>query len=259
MCNVIFCPSQVHFKRTVERLKRNHRYIPAGCGPRFQSMIDKLMLRSNIIAVEEFYSTIDMIEAEFPGTKNWLKWHLDNGRGPLIFRPLANHSICGFGNDTNGQEGLGGWLQRSYGEGKRPTWTNAIIHSVIYCKSIHDDYNDNIEGRVTRYGIASSPEARSIARKKRKIAQTGGYTPSDGRPPDTTADLIVEPDSNVKNNFIPFQFEKKLTSLVDTCVKAEYTCAMDTVLMSLFLIQKSYNYMLYHFIKDHKLNSIQKI
>ncbi len=69
----------------MERIKRNHRYIKVGSQDRFQALIDKLMQRIVIMSKEEINSTIDMIRSEFPSTENWLKWHFDNGRGPLIF------------------------------------------------------------------------------------------------------------------------------------------------------------------------------
>ena len=81
----------------MERLKRNHRYVKAGSQDRFQAFIDKLMQRTVIMSKEEFKSTIEMIKSEFPSTENWLKWHFDNGRGPLIFRSLADDCISGFG------------------------------------------------------------------------------------------------------------------------------------------------------------------
>ena len=92
----------------MQRIKSNHRYIKVGCQDRFQAMIDKLMQRTVILSKEEFKSTIDMIQSEFPSTGTWLKWHFDNGRGPLIFRSLADDCISGYGYDTNGQEGIGG-------------------------------------------------------------------------------------------------------------------------------------------------------
>jgi hypothetical protein len=57
---------------------------------------------------EQFNSTINMIISDFPLTENWLKWHMENGRGPLIFHPTADGCISGFGTDTNGEEGIGG-------------------------------------------------------------------------------------------------------------------------------------------------------
>ena len=82
--------------------------------------------------MEEFKSTIDMIQSEFPSTGTWLKWHFDNGRGPLIFRSLADDCISGYGYDTNGQEGIGGWIQRTYGLSK-PTFKQALQHLVLFC------------------------------------------------------------------------------------------------------------------------------
>ncbi len=89
---------------------------------------------------KEFNSTIDMIRSEFPSTDNWLKWHFDNGSGPLIFRSLADECISGFGYDTNGEEGIGGWIKRSFGLSK-PSFTQAVLHLVVFSKSDGNELN----------------------------------------------------------------------------------------------------------------------
>jgi hypothetical protein len=84
-----------------------------------------------IMTKEQFNSTIDMIILEFPLTENWLKWHMENGRGPLMSCPIANECIRGFGTDTNGEEGIGGWIKRSYGLSK-PSFTQDVLHLVFF-------------------------------------------------------------------------------------------------------------------------------
>jgi hypothetical protein len=79
---------------------------------------------------DEFNTTLGVIVTEFPNTNKWLKWHLDNDRGPLIFPSLSDGFISGFGRDTNGQEGIGGWIQRSYGS-SRPNLTEGLNHLAI--------------------------------------------------------------------------------------------------------------------------------
>jgi hypothetical protein len=97
--------------RTVLWIKSNHLYVPYEMQDRFQKLID-LLLHENM-SEEEINATMQMIGTEFPNTKNWLKWHVDNGRGPLIFPSLSKEFISGFGRDTNSQEGTGGWIKRS--------------------------------------------------------------------------------------------------------------------------------------------------
>lgn len=91
------------------RIKSNHKYVPAESQDRFQSLIE-IVLSTNL-SEDEFNTTVDLIINEFPNTSKWVKWHLDNDRGPLIFPSISNGYISGFGNDTNGQEGIGGcWV-----------------------------------------------------------------------------------------------------------------------------------------------------
>jgi hypothetical protein len=127
---------------------------------------------------EQIQSTIDIIISEFPLIENWLKWHMENGCGPLIFCPIADECISGFGTDTNGEEGIGGWIKRSYGLSK-PSFTQAVLHLVLFSKSVQEDYDDTIQGKETRYEKMTSPEeqAQVRKRKRRKLAE---YFVSDG-------------------------------------------------------------------------------
>lgn len=238
----------------MERLKRNHRYVKAGSQDRFQAFIDKLMQRTVIMSKEEFKSTIEMIKSEFPSTKNWLKWHFDNGRGPLIFRSLADDCISGFGYDTNGEEGLGGWIQRTYGS-SQPTFKQALQHLVVFSATVQDDYDDSVGGKQLRYGLKSSPSERANARQKKRRNLTA-YFPSDGRPPDRSKDVPAEQNTNISAHFIPFGFVKQLPSLPNVSLTVTNTCSVDTVITALFLIRKSYNVMLHYFIRESgELNS----
>jgi hypothetical protein len=202
-----------------------------------------------IMTKEQFNSTINMIISEFPLTENWLNWHMENCRGPLIFCPIADECISGFGTDTNGEEGIGGWIKRSYGLSK-PSFKQAVLHLVLFSKSVQEDYDDTIQGKETRYGKIKSPEERAQVRK-RKRRTLAEYFVSDGQPPDTSKDLPLDDDFNdVRAYFIPFGFSKDSPSLTTVLVTATNTCSMNTVLMALFLIRKSYNYMLHYFIQD---------
>ncbi len=111
-------------------------------------------------------------------TENWLKWHMENDRGPLIFYPIADECISGFGTDTNGEEGIGGWIKRSYGQSK-PSFTQAVLHLVLFSKSVQEDYDDTIQGKETIYRKIKSPEKQAEVRK-RKRRTLAEYFVSDG-------------------------------------------------------------------------------
>ena len=125
------------------------------------------MQRTVVMSKEEFKSIIDVIQSEFPSTKHWLKWHFDNGRGPLIFRSLADDCISGFGYDTNGKEGLGGWIQRTFGSSK-PNFKQALQHLVVFSSTVHDYYDDSVGGKQLRYGLKLSPDDKADARQKKE-------------------------------------------------------------------------------------------
>jgi hypothetical protein len=168
--------------RTVLRIKSNHLYVPYEMQDRFQKLID-LLLNENM-SEEEINATMQMIGTEFPNTKNWLKWHVDNGRGPLIFPSLSKEFISGFGRDTNGQEGTGGWIKRSCAT-KHPNLVQGLEHLAIIGRVIENDLANEYEGSATRYGAYTNPvERREVAKLKRKKKHS--INDNDGRPPDTT-------------------------------------------------------------------------
>lgn len=155
---------------------------------------------------DEFNTTLGVIVTEFPNTNKWLKWHLDNDRGPLIFPSLSDGFISGFGRDTNGQEGIGGWIQRSYGS-SRPNLTEGLHHLAIYGKQIDDDLKYSMSGFSNRYGKSSTPHERAaMAMIKRK--KKSDFVKSDGRPPDTSKDAPTSTDDQGYDldHMIPWSF-----------------------------------------------------
>ncbi len=124
----------------------------------------------------------------------------------------------------------------------------------MFSKSVQEDYNDSVEGKDTRYQKKTSPDERADLRRK-KQRKLNEYFASDGRPPDQSKDVPVEPNT-VKAYFIPFGFIKQLPSFPNISITATNICSIDTVLTALFLIQKSYDQMFHYFIREGgRLNS----
>jgi hypothetical protein len=94
-----------------------------------------------------------------------------------------------------------------------PSFTQTVLHLVLFLKSVQEDYDDTIQGKETRYGKITSPEERAQVRK-RKRRTLAEYFVSDGQPPDTSKDLPLDNDFNdVQAYFIPFGFSKDLPFL----------------------------------------------
>ena len=102
-----FC--NVHFARSVERVKSNFAVVPNGRQDEFQSHIDVLVSENR--TYPEFDNAVDTILSEFPHARAWLEWHFEHIRGKLIFPIMADGSIGGFGYDTNAQEVTGRWIK----------------------------------------------------------------------------------------------------------------------------------------------------
>ncbi len=142
-----------------------------------------------IMTKDKFNSTINMIISEFPSTKNWLKWQMENGCCPLIFCPMSDECISGFGKDTNGKEGIGGWIKRSYGLPK-PTFTQAVLHLF---QNSSGRLQCHYSGQRNTIRELKSPDERAKVTKKKRRMLTK-YFVSDGQPSDTSKDLPLEHD-----------------------------------------------------------------
>jgi hypothetical protein len=117
--------------RTVIQIKSNHKYIPVDRQERFQALI-RIILNQNL-SDDEFNTTLCLIVNKFPNTNRWVKWHLDNIDGPLIFPSISKGFISGFGRDTHGHKGISEWIQRSYGTSKLKLIED-LEHLAIYGK-----------------------------------------------------------------------------------------------------------------------------
>ena len=227
------------------RIKSNHKYVPADSQDRFQKLIE-IVLRSNL-SEDEFNTTVDLIINEFPNTSKWVKWHLENDRGPLIFPSISNGYISGYGKDTNGQEGIGGWIQRSYGT-SRPNLVQGLQHLVRMGIQVEEDLKSSKVGSSTRYGKPNSPDERaqtSLIKKKTKRLMK-----SDGRPPDTSKDAPAHDQECDLSHMIPWSFRTVTPFSPHVQLHVTNTCPMDTTLMALFLIRKFYSKTVPYFVSE---------
>ena len=153
----------------------------------FQQHINTLL--SDETTKETFLEEIKTMKKAFPNLVDWIKWHLDNQRGQLIFPALAEGRIKGFGKDTNAQEGVGRWIKQTF-VGKHPTLEQCISHLYSYGLQVQWDCISHRQGELTRYGEQKDPIERSRdteTKTKRAVAKARRQKrkqSSDGRPPD---------------------------------------------------------------------------
>jgi len=243
----------VHFKRTAERVKHCHALVPMQKQKQFQEHINTIL--SEDTTKETFLEEIKTMKKAFPNLVDWIKWHLDNQRGQLIFPALAEGRIKGFGKDTNAQEGVGRWIKQSF-PGKHPTLEQCISHLYRYGLQVEWDCISHRQGELTRYGEQKDPIERSkdtetqSKRATAKARRQKRRQSSDARPPDDMRrnkkrlqKALVGRPPNSKNiapcarNFvnmkhaIPWSYEY-------AGVKVTNTCPMDSPLMLLYLMRK---------------------
>ena len=186
----------VHFKRSAARIKNNHSLVHKSKKDEFQHCINILLSKTRT-DVARFEETIKNMKQQFPSIKKWVEWYEAEHRAKCIFPAMQNGGIPGFGDNTNAQEGLGGWIQRGYSSdnNKRPNLIQALKHLQKVAEAVHKDILDTKEGNLTRYGEQKDPIERAAdteAKKKRKQAELKRREKyvNDGRAPDSTDALI---------------------------------------------------------------------
>ena len=173
-----FC--QVHYKRSLTRVRRNHGIIPPAEENDFYNLGLRLL---EVKTKPEFDEVIETIRNRFPNTKNWLEWYLHPSRAKYIFPAMTVHDNSAMAKDTNAQESIGGDIKRTSGRNKTSA-VEAGRHVVAYMLRIEEDYQLAITGTQLRY-----KKNKKIANKKVTWKAGDIYT-NDGRAPDTTKTLL---------------------------------------------------------------------
>ncbi|KFH62071.1 hypothetical protein MVEG_11710 [Podila verticillata NRRL 6337] len=233
-----FC--QVHYKRSLTRVHRNHGVIPAAEENDFYSLGLRLL---EMKTKPEFDEVIETIHTQYPNTKKWTEWYLHPSRAKHIFPAMTVHDNSAMAKDTNAQESIGGDIKRSSGKSKISA-VEAGRHAVAYMRRIEEDYQLAITGTQLRY-----KKNKKIVNKKVSWKAGDIYT-NDGRAPDTTKTLlptlkrktrmgrpkgsrnkVPKVDIIAKTFGIPWQFE--YNGFI-----GKNTCSLDTTLTAWYLLHK---------------------
>ena len=214
----------VHFKRTLNRIVKNQSLIAPEHKTTFKADVLALLLEMDLA---EFNSRFDSLVLRFPKVKKWLRWNRDNG-GKFIFPamqdPEAKGATAIMSSDTNAQERIGGDFQQSAPYNKLNVG-GALDHIYRYMERIRCDWELASQGLQLRYHL--------LRRKSKKCI-------NDGRAPDTNEALAGRPVCATKQPTLvslPRDFGIKWGFRHNNFI-AKNTCALDTVLMSLFLLSK---------------------
>ncbi len=69
---------------------------------------------------------------------------------------------------------------KSY-EKSKPSFTQAVVHLVLFSKSVQEDYNDAVQGKETRYRKITLLEERAEVRTKKRRKLTDFLSPMEDR------------------------------------------------------------------------------
>lgn len=224
-----FC--EVHFKRTLTRVRSNSAYVPHLKEMEFYR--DVLGLLEPDRSRESFDVLVTHIRKSYPNAKGWLNWHMHESRGKHIFPAMTEHDFSRLSKDTNAQESLGRDFQQTAIK-KKLTIMETLDHSYRYMTSIKWDYNMSLEGMPLRYH----------PRKKK-----ANVFSNDGRPPDTTKKLLGASTSKTRSSTerIPHSAGESAWEAAaipwgpqeaEGTFKATNTCPLDTTLMAWYLLEQ---------------------
>jgi hypothetical protein len=157
--------------------------------------------------------------------------------------------IKGFGNDTNGQEGTGRWIKKTYRGGK-PNLCQCLVYLADYGKDVHDQLVDEKLGNKTSYGKKSNPIDRAEERKKNssKRRKKDSSNNDECRPPDTSRQLIkTRTAGGKKTRRVPnsgsivdlsFGIPWSIPSKDNDGLGVTNTCPLDSFLMLLYHLRQ---------------------
>jgi hypothetical protein len=182
-----------HFRQSVTRIKRNHRVIPTYDGVEFQCLAVDLL--EDGTSEVQFEDNINKIISTWPLTKNWLNYWLQGSVRCLIFPAFMSMDIQtreGIPASTNAQEALHRLYYRLFG--RNHDVVPGLARLLLLSRTLKEDFDDESQGIPTNYG---QPERwkkifQEIGRTKRSRSGTKKPTKNDGRPPDTTKELLLD-------------------------------------------------------------------
>jgi hypothetical protein len=222
-----FC--EVHFKRTLSRVKRNAAIVDPCKQREFYNDVLKLL---DVNSDTVFQRNVNHIKRCYPNATNWLEWHMHPKRSAILFPTLSEYTFTGMRRTTNAQENLGGDFQRSAYQ-KHLNVNETIDHCYRYLTQFEIDIRLSADGRKLRY--------ERPARTRKRIT-------NDGRPPDTSRKLLSRGqvrmlrsasysipsfacDIDWNSYGIPWAFHF-------SDMKASNTCALDTIMTMIHLLSR---------------------
>jgi hypothetical protein len=167
-----FC--QVHFKRSMDRVKRNYEVVPEVTGDNFSNQVRSLLDPG--LLYEKFIEQVDTILQLWPKAKSWLNWHLVPSRGSLIFPSLAEKQFPQANPNTNAQESFGNVLQLS-GE-KHLNVLETYEHCLRHANKNDKEYTLLFLGYNVQW---RHPSIKSNTKKRKRSLNDGRAPPPDSK------------------------------------------------------------------------------
>jgi hypothetical protein len=248
----------VHFKRSVRKLAKNEKIVPATKEKRFRELIEVFCDEDTNLF--QFERACKEMARTFPNASDWLLWHIHPDRAPHFFPACQGFTIeeqmrfAKLATSTNAQENIGRQFQHLY---QSPMAVNeAILCCYKFAKSFEQDRKAVLGGLPIKYG----QYVRKVEPKNRRRK----WADNDGKPPrktkrssqkeDTGKDEVTIED-DVPHLFRGIHWGFTYVDDDENLVEVVNTCALDSLLTMLYLLHKC-KIMVHSFIELENEKSI---
>ncbi|EFP92034.1 uncharacterized protein PGTG_17865 [Puccinia graminis f. sp. tritici CRL 75-36-700-3] len=179
-----------HFRQSVTRIKRNRALMTADEEEPFQKACMDL-LEHQEAGGKTHEEKVDFLRRCYPKFRNWLDWWTVSDIEALLFpsrQPRLEDTPDGLSNTTNAQESMHRIYYR-LSDGNQYTMVG-MVDLFSFVKMLEEDWKAAMKGIPISYGANPTTDIGTTLgiAKKRKCGK--GKFINDGRPPDTTDELV---------------------------------------------------------------------
>ncbi|EFP81781.2 uncharacterized protein PGTG_08030 [Puccinia graminis f. sp. tritici CRL 75-36-700-3] len=179
-----------HFRQSVTRIKRNRALMTADEEEPFQKACMDL-LEHQEAGGKTHEEKVDFIRRRYPKVRKWLDWWTVSDIEALLFpsrQPRLEDTPDGLPDTTNAQESMHRIYYR-LSDGKQCIMVG-MVDLFSFVKMLEEDWKAAMKGIPISYGANPTTDIGTTLGIAKKRKRGEGKFINDGRPPDTTDELV---------------------------------------------------------------------
>ena len=191
-CKPFYRLCGVHFKRSLNRISRNKKYVPEGRKDELDKLVDDLCSESKFSV---FVAKARKIVSQFENLGAWLSWYLHKDRAPSFFPACQNFNSEQYSrfykflsSSTNAQESIGGVFQMYFTKplGRKISIDEAIQFSLNFAISYESKRNGALRGLPDKWNSprkGKRPRSRNDGKPNERAYRVQARKPIEARKP----------------------------------------------------------------------------